>query len=56
MEHALHVRKLVDNFHAVLMCLALMDDDRKRKLLRQRHLHPERRLLHVARHVLVVII
>ena len=55
-EHTSYGREFIHNMKAVLVRLALMDDDRKRKLLRQRHLHPERLFLHLARNVLVVII
>ena len=56
MEHARHVRELIDDAQPILVRLALVDYDGKRKLLRKRHLHPERALLHIARRVFVVII
>ena len=56
MKDACHVGEIVQDFHRVAVRLALVHHDGKAFLACKLHLQPERALLHLSRHVLIVII
>ena len=50
MEHPSHLGKFPHDGQTVPVCLSVMEDHRQIQLLCQRHLQPQRLLLHLVRH------